>query len=239
MTKVSVIITTYNEEESILALLSGLSSQSLQPAEVIICDAKSSDNTADIIKQFAKKHSKLKIRLIEKKSNRSQGRNLAISSAKNNLIAITDAGCIPDKNWLKELVNKYEKTKAPVIAGYYRGGAKTPFEQAVVPYVLVMPNRIPKGTFLPATRSMLIEKKVWKKLGGFDESLSLNEDYPFALKIQSAGYKIAFAKKTVVAWLPRKNIFEFAKMIYLFAKGDVIAGVFRPKVMLIFARLGS
>jgi len=92
-----------------------------------------------------------------------------------------------------------------------------------------------KQTFLPATRSMLISKQTWKKLGGFDESLSHNEDYAFAKKIQSS-YPIVFAPKAVVGWLPRKNLTEFTKMIYRFAKGDIQAGILRPKVILIFAR---
>lgn len=236
MPKVSVICTTYNEAETILQLLQGFLTQTHQADEILFCDAKSSDGTALIIKRFAKKNPKLQIKVIQKRGNRSVGRNSAINAAKFPLIAITDAGCVPEKNWLKELLKKYDRSKAPVVAGYYRGLSSTPFEEAVIPYVLVMPDKLPKGTFLPATRSMLIEKKVWKQLGGFDEAKTFNEDYVFAKKIIKSGYKVAFARKAIVEWIPRSNLGDFAKMIYLFAKGDVIAGIIRPKVLLIFAR---
>jgi cellulose synthase/poly-beta-1,6-N-acetylglucosamine synthase-like glycosyltransferase len=123
-----------------------------------------------------------------------------------------------------------------VVAGYYKGLAKSAFESAVIPYVLVMPDKVDPENFLPATRSMMIEKAVWQKIGGFNETLSLNEDYPFAKKIQKNGLKIAFAEKAVVKWMPRKNLKEFATMIARFAQGDVQAGIFRPKVLLLFAR---
>lgn len=236
MPKVSVICTTYNEAETILQLLLGLAIQTRKADEIVFCDAKSNDGTALIIKRFAKKNPKLHIKVLTKRGNRSIGRNEAIKTAKFPLIAITDAGCVPKKNWLKELLQKYEKSNAPVVAGYYRGRATSAFEEAVVPYALVMPDKLPKGIFLPATRSMLIEKKVWKQMDGFDENLHINEDYLFARKLQKQGVAIAFAKKAIVEWMPRKNLKDFYKMIYLYAQGDIVAKVIRPKVALIFAR---
>lgn len=236
MKKISVICTVYNEEATIKLLLSSLAKQTCQPFEVIICDGQSTDTTQKIIKDFAAQHPRLQIKLIEKKGNRSVGRNVAISAAQTDLIAITDAGCIPQDNWLEELLRKYEDTDAPVVAGYYKGLPQTSFEEAVVPYALVMPGRINEKTFLPATRSMLLEKEVWEGLGGFDEQLSLNEDYPFAKKIAASGYKIVFAKKAVVGWLPRKNLPEFVTMIARFAQGDAEAKILRPKVAFIFVR---
>ena len=61
-----------------------------------------------------------------------------------------------------------------------------------------------KEEFLPATRSMAFRKEVWKKIGGFDENLSHNEDYAFANKIKKLGFKIKFVQDAVVNWIPRK-----------------------------------
>lgn len=235
-TSVSVICTVLNEQETILELLEALSEQTTTPAEVIICDGGSSDNTQSLVTEFSKKHPQCNLRLLVKKGNRSVGRNAAIQAAENSIIAITDAGCVPQKDWLKELLEKYAEMQAPVIAGYYKGVAKNPFEEAVVPYVLVMPDQINPHTFLPATRSMLIEKRVWQALGKFDEQLSHNEDFAFANKIKKAGYKIAFAKDAIVAWFPRQNLTEFENMIERFAMGDIEANIIRPKVVFLFFR---
>jgi len=234
--KLSLIITVLNEEKTIQLLLNAIAKQTLKPSETIIVDGDSTDQTVKIIKQFQKKHSKLNLKLFFKKGNRSVGRNFAIKKSSNALIAITDAGCIPKKEWLQELVVQYQKTQAAVIAGFYQGKAKTAFEEAVIPYVLVMPDQVNKNNFLPATRSMLIEKTVWKQLKGFDEKLSLNEDYAFAKKMQKQQIKIAFAKKAIVEWMPRSSLEDYSEMIYRFAKGDIEAKILRPKVTLIFAR---
>lgn len=234
--KISVICTTLNEQDTVSFLLEGLALQSYLPSEILFCDANSSDLTQKIITDFSDNNKHLNIKLLIKAGNRSVGRNLAIKASMNDLIAITDAGCVPEKKWLAELVHTFDQSKASVVAGYYKGLPKSPFEEAVVPYALVMPDRVNEADFLPATRSMMLKKEVWKQLGGFNEQLALNEDYPFAKKIQSLGIPTAFARRAVVGWIPRKNLREFERMISKFAQGDIEAGIIRPKVIFIFIR---
>ncbi len=232
--RVSVIVTVFNEEKTIDSLLKSLKNQTYLPAEVVIVDGGSDDATFKKLKSWQKKWSRLKVYYQE--GNRAVGRNLAIKKARYRLIAITDAGCLPEKNWLKALVNKQIEAQADVVAGYYRGLAKTPLEEAIIPYVLVMPDKIdPKG-FLPATRSMLLTKKAWKKVAGFDESLDSSEDYDFAVRLKQAGLKMAFAKEAVVSWYPRTSLTDFTAMIAEFAFWDAKAGHLRKKVRFLFAR---
>lgn len=235
-TSTTVICTILNEAETITELLTALELQSLQPNEVIIVDGGSSDGTQKIIFDFLKNHKKLNLRVLEKKGNRSIGRNFAIEQAKTDLIACTDAGCIPKKNWLEELLKVYKETKSPVISGYYEGKSGSGFENAVIPYALVMPDSIDQNNFLPATRSMLFEKSVWSSVGKFNEQYSDNEDYVFAQKLKKNNVQISFARNAVVIWKPRKTFIEFFWMIFRFARGDMFAQIIRPKVVLIFAR---
>jgi len=123
-----------------------------------------------------------------------------------------------------------------VVAGYYDAQPYTNFEAAVVPYALVMPERVDAKTFLPATRSMLLEKEVWQRVGKFDEQLADNEDFAFAQKLKKMKIPIAFASQAKVTWRPRSSLVSFVRMIYRFAKGDAFAGLWRPKVFLIFVR---
>lgn len=236
MAKVSLICTVLNEEKTIKKLLRSIVTQSLQPNEVIFVDGGSTDATVRTIQIFAKQYPNLSVTVSVKKGNRSVGRNYAIKLAKYTLIAITDAGCSLSKNWLKELITQYNSSKAPVVAGYYAADAKTNFQKAVVPYILVTPDRVNPNTFLPATRSLLIEKKVFKNVGGFNEQLGDNEDYAFAKKIKKQKFSIVFAQKAIVFWIPRKTLREFYTMIFRFARGDIFAGIVRPKVLLIFLR---
>lgn len=236
MIKVSLIVTVLNETDTIVQLLDSVVTQTLKPQEVIFVDGGSQDDTVRRIQSYAEDHPKLKIKCEVKKGNRSIGRNTAVSLAEHEFIAITDAGCVLDQNWLQELVRVQNETGSKVVAGYYHGQAETSFQHAVVPYVLVMPEKLDPYTFLPATRSLLIEKKLFIEYGGFDESLSDNEDYAFAKKLQSAHVPIAFAQDAIVYWQAVNSLREFYTMIFRFARGDAFAGIFRPKVLLIFLR---
>ena len=83
---------------------------------------------------------------------------------------------------------------------------------------------------------MAIRKLVWKKSGGFDESLSNNEDYAFAVKLKHKSFNIKFAKNAIVYWIPRATLAQSFIMFYRFAKGDSEAKIFRPKVIFLFFR---
>lgn len=236
--KTSFITTVFNEEENVLDLLKSLNSQTLYPTEVIIVDGGSTDNTLSAISnfQFTNSNKKIRIRVIVKKGNRSVGRNEAIRNSTGDIIACSDAGCILDKDWLKNIVKPFIDPKVDVVAGYYKGLPKSAFEKALVPFALVMEDKLDANNFLPATRSVAFRKSVWKKVGGFDEKLSNNEDYVFARKLKKNGAKILFAKDAVVFWKPRKNLKDAFVMFYRFAKGDAESGIMRPKVVFILGR---
>jgi glycosyltransferase involved in cell wall biosynthesis len=235
--KTTLSVTILNEESTIDWLLEALSKQFVLPDEIILVDGGSTDRTVKKIKQW-QTNSDIgrSLRLFVKKGNRSVGRNLAVSKAKYDWLAFTDAGCIPSEDWLQVLLRTQRETKAEVIAGYYQGLAQSRFEEAVIPYVLVMPNRVNKNNFLPATRSMLIRTSTFRQLGGFDTHLDHNEDFAFAHKLKQAKVPMAFAADAVVGWLPRTNLRSFWQMIYRFALGDIQAKIVRPKVLLIFLR---
>lgn len=233
---VAVVVTTLNEEATIEPLLNCLQKQTHKPQQVIVVDGGSSDATLKILKNFQSSHKKFPLQVIVAKGNRSLGRNEGIANVKVPWVAITDAGCCPESGWLEELVSEQQRSKAEVIAGYYKAYPQTNFERAMVPYALVMPERVDEDNFLPATRSMLIAKQTWLKAGKFDERLPDNEDYAFAKKLQKQEIKMSFAKNAVVVWQPRATLRDFTKMIFRFARGDMEAGIVRPKVLLIFLR---
>lgn len=237
---ISVVVTVLNEEQSIEWLLQGLINQAYFPSEVIIIDGGSTDRTLQLIKVFQKKHPKFTLVIQSQSGNRSQGRNLGINLAKNEVIAITDAGCSPKKDWLKKLVEKYQLSQADVVAGYYQARPERTshpvLAAAITPYMLVMPDQIDENNFLPATRSMLLKKSAWKRVGGFSESLVLSEDYDFAQRLQNQGLKIAFSKKAVVGWLPADSLSDFFQTVVGMARGDTLAKKTRIKAILVLLR---
>ena len=243
---VSIISTVFNETDTILDLLSSLVDQTFPPEEIIITDAGSTDGTVRKIEEFSEKNPTSKISLLRISGNRSKGRNSAINHAKNEWIAITDAGCVPEEKWLEELVTEQQRTGCGFIGGFYTGIVKNNFERAVVPYVLVMPDQVNPSTFRPATRSLLLHKSLWSELHGFDEGVDVSEDFDFAIRAEQLAkdapekelFQRSFAKKAIVGWYPRKNLSSFFEMVKSMAQDDALTGNMRRKSWLVLARYG-
>jgi glycosyltransferase involved in cell wall biosynthesis len=236
--KTSLITTVYNEQDSIADFLKSIFEQTQLPDEIIIVDGGSKDQTVQKITEFKFPDSKKvpNIKLLFKDGNRSVGRNEAIEKASGDIILISDAGCILDKDWVKNITAPFANKKVDVVAGYYKGIAKNIFQKCLIPYVLVMEDKLDKDNFLPATRSMALRKSVWKKVGKFNEKLSHNEDYVFANKLKKINAKIFFCKDAIVNWIPRTNLKQAFVMFFRFALGDAEAKLFRDKVVYIFLR---
>lgn len=243
--KVTLVTTVKNEEESIIGFLDSVMKQTKMPNEVIIVDGGSTDKTIEKCQMSPLKYSGQanvkcqmldKMKIIRKRGNRSVGRNTAIKASSHSIIAVTDAGCILDPRWLERIIAPFKDRKIDVVAGFYKGKAETVFQKCVVPYALVMPDKVNPNTFLPATRSLAFRKSVWKKVGGFNKTYSHNEDYVFARELKRINARIFFKKNAIVNWIPRKNLSEFYVMCKRFAYGDAEAGIYRPKVIFILAR---
>lgn len=242
--KISFITTVLNEEGSVLEFLKSLSNQSKIPDEIIIVDGGSTDKTLSVISNFPFglaqdgqfPISNKKIKVLKKSGNRAVGRNEAIKHATNDIIVCSDVGCILDKNWVKNIIEPFNDSKVDIVSGFYSYKANSIFQKCLASYVLVMPDRANAKEFLPSTRSMAIRKSVWREAGGFPKQYSFNEDYVFALRLKKMGKRFHFAKDAIVYWLPRENLKKSFLMFYYFAKGDMEAGIIRPKVILLFAR---
>lgn len=136
--KISFITTVFNEEKSIVLFLETIRKQSKMPDEIVIVDALSSDKTRELIENYKG----LEIRILQKRGNRSIGRNEAIKQATGDVVVCSDAGCILDKDWVKNITKPFVNKKIDVVAGYYRAIAKTVFQKCLAAYTCVMPDRL-------------------------------------------------------------------------------------------------
>lgn len=213
--KVTLICPIYNEVDSVEYLIKSMLSQSRKPDEIIFVDSFSKDGTAEIIKKYKFQG----VRLIQKKSNISQARNIAIQNAKFGIIACTDASCKLDKNWLKNIILPIEQNKADVVSGGYIAISNGGIED-YISMITVKPMSEWKDDFLPSSRSIAFKKSAWQSVGGYDETLYTGEDTLFDIKLKEKGYRFKIARTAIVYWRGRDSIKKFTKQFYLYGKGD-------------------
>ena len=87
----SVILPNYNHARYLSAALRAILNQSVPPTEVIVIDDASTDNSMEVIREFAKKHSVIRIYQNEKNQGVIYGLNRGIELAKGDYVITTSA----------------------------------------------------------------------------------------------------------------------------------------------------
>jgi glycosyltransferase involved in cell wall biosynthesis len=193
---VSVIVPVRNEAGSIAGLLDALASQTLQPKEIVIVDGGSEDGTADIIRCSAEKLSLPVILLEAGPAFPGRGRNLAISRASHEWVASIDGGNVPEKNWLRALVEaSHSHPQARIIYGKFFPVTNTYFTYCAAIAYLQPPN-----AFSRFIASSLIHRSAWEIAGGFREDLRSGEDLVFFKRLAALNIPEARTEEAVVHW---------------------------------------
>jgi len=213
--KSSFIATVFNEEKNIKSFIDSLLDQTKKPNEIIIVDGGSDDKTYGILKEYSKRNKLVKV-YQEKGANIARGRNIAISKAKGEIILVSDAGCILDKDWVKDTLNYFPKED--IVAGSYKGIVKNNFEYFQNLLVIKKVDRPARMS----SRNIAFKKKCWKDVGGYPEKSLTGEDNRFNINLMEKGYKIKVNPKKLISWDMRPTLSKFSKQYYLYGKGDSI-----------------
>lgn len=202
---VAVAITVRDEAQSVRSLLDALLSQTLPPAEIVITDDGSQDDTVKIIQGYIDRRCPVRM-IVAPPSCRGRGRNLAIAATRMDLVAIIDGGCFPEPSWLEQLLETIEAhPDADVVFGAVRPFPQTFFtECASTALFSAVPVPGGRRVMSYSVASMLMRRTVWERVGGFPEGVRSGEDLIFLSHIKKGGFPERLAPNAVVHWeIPR------------------------------------
>ncbi len=227
---VSIVMTVLNEAGSLPALLESILAQERRPEEVVIVDGGSSDRTAALARDFARRAAPdLPVRVeVLPGANISAGRNRAIELAQGDIIVVTDGGVVLHAAWLARLVAALDEG-ADVAAGFFVPAPQSSFELAMGATVLPAVEDINPATFLPSSRSVAFRREAWERAGRYPEWLDYCEDVVFDLALRREGLRQRFVPAALVAFRPRPSLPAFFRQYYRYARGDGKADLWRRR----------
>ncbi len=108
--RISVVIPMRNAKHTIFACLTALNKQNERPYEVIIVDNNSNDGSYEMVLRNSEMFPNLNIIISSQiKKGPAAARNKGISLATGEIIAFTDADCMPEKNWIKNILTIFQE----------------------------------------------------------------------------------------------------------------------------------
>ncbi len=218
--KISVVIPARNEAAKIEQCLKAVFSQSLKPYEVIIVDGHSTDETVGKARNFL-----VKI-FYEGAQSIACARQIGTERAKGEYIAFTDADCIPDKEWLRNLIKEFD-TGIIGVGGATKNTGDSLWEKSINLSMgtFLGGAKTPQGRFFKNKRFLrsiggfnsVYRKQDILKVGGFNIKLPGGEDLELNKKLYKKG-KLLYTPEAIVLHQHGWTVGKFAKKMYRYGK---------------------
>ena len=214
----SVIVSAYNAEATLPALLNSLSNQNYKDFETIVIDDSSKDGTSQIARDYP-----CKVLTISKNRGPAYCRNVGAYHAQGDILAFTDSDCRVDNNWLANIHKSFSQNDIEAIMGRLALMPSTFFGDSIS--ALGFPaggaigfDKIWKVDQYGFTDSLsscncAIRKNIFDKIGGFDESFPYpgGEDSLLAYNLRRLNYRIKYCPSVLAYHDARDSLIAFLK----------------------------
>lgn len=207
--KVSIIIPTFNRAHLIKETLDCVLEQLYPNWECIIVDDGSLDNSMSIVNSYIKKDNRFK--LFIRPNNRIKGastcRNIGIENSNGEFIQFLDSDDLLSPNKISEQIKLLKNCPENVISTCKWGRFNINLKDSNIfenlgtyisfdnPLLFLDALAVSKGYFPP--NAYLIKTDLIKKVGLWNEYLTINDDGEFMMRVIANTEKIYFASKAI------------------------------------------
>lgn len=228
--KISVVCPVYNESNYIAAVLDFFISASPADKELWIIDGGSTDNTCDIVNEWASKYPNIHL-LPNRRKYVPFALNAAIPECSGEVIVRLDAHTHYAADYFEAVLKAFEKSGAEIVGGPMRAQGNTAFQKAVA-YCTSTSFGIGDSSFHDETREGFADSvylgawkaSIFKITGLFDEQMMRNQDDEFHYRAKSKGMKIYLDPAIRSVYFPRSTFASLFRQYYQY-------GLYKPLVL--------
>ncbi|MBN2058686.1 MAG: glycosyltransferase [Candidatus Saganbacteria bacterium] len=205
--KISVVIGTYNQKDTLKTVLESFSKQLLPASEfeLVVADSSSSDGTEQMVRSFNSPYQLNYLRLENK--GKAYARNRGVAQAKTEIILLTDADMVAAPDLLSQHVAAQEKYGDAAIEGVTLNLTKElkaeelcPESPYVEPYIKqnLQPGQKLKWSYF-LSGNLSLRKQTFLEAGGFDENFSSYgwEDIELGYRFKKLDVPLIYAPEAI------------------------------------------
>lgn len=202
---VSVIIAVRDDVEGLEATLLALEAQKLSPDryEIVVVDDASEVDVACVTRRY----SNVTLISLDQPRGSYAARNRALKAARGMAIAVTDADCRPQPDWLEAGLRYLLRDPTVVVGGHITMplGANPPLAAQVDVMVHLDQERYVTEEGGAVTANLFASAATFRDVGGFDERLRSSGDLEWTRRAVRAGHPLVYAPEVIVVHPPRTS----------------------------------
>jgi glycosyltransferase involved in cell wall biosynthesis len=167
--RVSVVIPTLNEERDLPQLLESLKKQTFRDFEIIVADAGSKDRTRQIAEEYG-------ARVVDG-GMPGVGRNRGAAVAQGEYLFFFDADVILPEDFLAKAVHEMDEHYVDLATCVFYPQSNLRLDKILFAFANLAVKMNANANPRAAGFCIFITKRLFDRIGGFDESLRLAEDH--------------------------------------------------------------
>jgi len=202
---VVIHVTVKNAEDTIKKCIDSLLELDYPNKQIYVTEAYSTDRTYEILKHFGRR-----IKLERVKGNAPKAHNHIFKKITSEFIALTDADCIVEKNWVKNLIKSFDSPNVVAAGGF----CKTPKDVNNLQRLIGMElenrfHKMPKYVSRLPTMNLCVRTKI-AKIVKMDDSLDVTFEADWGNKLTRFG-KMVYVPNAVIYHYHRSTLIGFFK----------------------------
>jgi glycosyltransferase involved in cell wall biosynthesis len=192
--KVSIVIPAYNAESTLRVCLEGCLAQTHSNCEIVVVDDGSTDGTRGIAESLG-------VRCVTQENHGpAAARNRGAAETAGDFVAFTDADCVPEPDWIEQLLAGFEDGVVGVGGTYGIANPERLLARMVHEEIVARHAHYAEDVDFLGSFNVMFEREAFEEAGGFDEAFSeaSAEDNDLSYRITEGGGRLRFASSAVV-----------------------------------------
>lgn len=231
---VTVVIPAYNEAAHLGACLDSVRAQEHANLQIVVVDADSPDGTADLVRERMVDDARIEL-VRHPRRNIPSSLNVALQHARGTWLVRVDAHSTIGPTYVATAVDRLRRQEWAGVGGRKDGVGSTPAGRAIA---VAMASRLGVGNSVYhfGTTAQEVDHlafgayrlDVVREMGGWDETLTANEDFEFDHRLRKAGHHLLFDPALVIDWQCRQSVPDLFRQYRRYGRGKVDVAVLHP-----------